>query len=53
MAGVTYRVEFKDDLNEPAWRTLGEVRPGTTTGSFTDQTASGVAKRFYRLVLVL
>ena len=50
--GVTYRVEFKDNLNEPAWRRLADIVPATTTGSFTDAELRGAERRFYRLVLV-
>ena len=50
--GVTYRVEFKESLNEPVWRKLADIVPTTTTGSFTDADLRGAARRFYRLVLV-
>lgn len=46
--GVTYRLQYKDDLNDPTWNDLPEVTATGTTASATDTTATGAA-RFYRV----
>ncbi len=51
IAGRTYRVEFKNDLNEPAWAPLGvEMTASTTTAAATNVINAG--QRFYRVQLV-
>jgi hypothetical protein len=49
LQGLTYSLEYKNDLNEPAWAALPPPLPGT--GSiliFTDNIVVG-ANRFYRI----
>jgi hypothetical protein len=49
--GTTYRVQYKDDLNEPAWTTLGDdVVASGPTASISDPVGS--AQRFYRIIVV-
>lgn len=49
--GHTYRVEFKDELNEATWRPIGTNQFATgTTLSFSDNITA--PQRFYRVVLV-
>ncbi len=49
--GHTYRLEFKDDLNEENWRPLGANHFATSTlESFID--VPEAPQRFYRVVLV-
>ncbi len=49
-AGQEFQVEFKDDLNEPAWLPAGEVVVGTgSIVTFTDQLDDELPQRFYRL----
>jgi hypothetical protein len=49
--GHTYRVEFKNDLNETTWRPLGTNQFATgDTLTFSDTPAA--PQRFYRVVLV-
>jgi hypothetical protein len=50
--GRSYRVEGLNDLGAGTWQTLGNVPATTSTAEFTDQTTSGVAHRFYRVVLL-
>ena len=49
--GHTYRVEFKDDLNEPIWQPLG-TNEIATGASMTISDNSGGLQRFYRIVMV-
>ncbi len=49
--GHTYRVEFKNDLNEPIWQPLGTNEMATGT-SMTISDNPGGPQRFYRVVLV-
>ncbi len=52
VAGQAYRVQYKDDLNEPDWKTLGADE--TATGPImTIHTPTGdQPQRFYRIVQV-
>lgn len=49
-AGVTYRVQYTDDLRAPTWQTLpGEV---TASGPWAFKTDTGFSgRRFYRVVM--
>jgi hypothetical protein len=49
--GKTYRVDYKDSLNEPAWQPLGGNRPaGAETRLTVADTWAGHGQRFYRIV---
>ena len=53
VAGRTYRVQFKDDLERPGWTDLGgEVTADGTQASAVDPDTSAASHRFYRVVLV-
>ena len=48
--GTAYRVLFKDDLSEPAWRVMeSELLAGGDSMYFVDPSAAQVRTRFYRL----
>jgi hypothetical protein len=48
--GLTYRVEFKDDLNAPQWQPLEPAINGDgNLYTFMDITATNVPQRFYRV----
>ena len=47
--GRTFTVQYRDDLVAGTWQTLGTVTAGGPTASFTDTTASGIPRRFYRI----
>ena len=50
--GSSYRVQFKNELNEPNWEDLpGLVSIVGSRVSFTDRTAVNRPQRFYRLVV--
>ena len=50
--GRLYRVEFKDNLSDPAWTRLGsDIRASVATCMATDN-VSAEAHRFYRVRLV-
>lgn len=46
--GVTYTIQYKDDLNATTWQTLTTVSGDGTVKSFTDSGAAG-AQRFYQV----
>jgi hypothetical protein len=46
--GVTYRVEYKNSLNDPAWVLLTTIVGDGTTKAFSDP-GPQVASRFYRI----
>jgi T5SS/PEP-CTERM-associated repeat protein len=48
-AGVTYTVEYKETLNDPAWTKLGTYAGTGSAVTVTDTIAS--ATRFYRVVI--
>ncbi len=53
ITGRSYRVEFKQKLDDPAWTTVsGQVQVNGTTGWIDDSTASPASQRFYRVVLI-
>ncbi len=48
--GATYRVQYKNNLDDPAWTDLpGDVVATGTTAMKTDATVPGIAQRFYRV----
>lgn len=50
--GWSYRVEYKDSLEEPSWHDLpGVVMIAGATASFADQSAASLQRRFYRVRL--
>jgi hypothetical protein len=49
--GKTCRVQYKNNLDDPDWITLGNFP--SPVNSFTDESAAGLPRRFYRLLLVL
>lgn len=51
-AGRTYRVLYKNTLNDPTWQSLGQVTVAGTVGSVIDPTTPDVPTRFYVLELV-
>ncbi|MEO5802199.1 MAG: autotransporter-associated beta strand repeat-containing protein [Verrucomicrobiota bacterium] len=48
--GVTYQVQYKNDLNAVNWSVLGSVTASGSTASITDTTDPVPASRFYRIV---
>ncbi len=51
-AGRTYRVLYKNTLNDPTWQSLGQVTVAGTIGSVIDPTTPDAPTRFYLLELV-
>jgi fibronectin-binding autotransporter adhesin len=49
--GVTYDVQYKESLTDPAWTTLGSVTANGSSASFTDMTNPPADHRFYRVVV--
>jgi hypothetical protein len=47
--GVTYQIQYKDDLNAPNWTVLGSVTASGSSASFTDTTNPPPPQRFYRI----
>jgi hypothetical protein len=50
IAGVKYRVEYKDHLDDSAWTTLAEIVAASDAASVTDN--NGGTQRFYRIMIV-
>jgi hypothetical protein len=52
LPGRTYQVEFKDDLNAPAWTPMGDSQTASSaTLTIVDPAGSG-QERFYRVILL-
>ena len=52
-AGQKYRVQFKNNLSDAQWQTLGSDVTATNTRAITsDPSLGSAAQRFYRLLLV-
>ncbi|HSU53469.1 MAG TPA: autotransporter-associated beta strand repeat-containing protein, partial [Candidatus Dormibacteraeota bacterium] len=49
--GVTYQVQYKDDLTAPTWTVLGTVTATGSTASIDDPTTPPPAHRFYRIIV--
>ena len=49
--GVHYRVEYKDSLDEPVWKLLGEVIADATSAAISDIGVNTRAERFFRIVV--
>jgi len=49
-----YQIQFKDDLNNPAWTNLGGIitASGTTASATDTPVPPTIKRRFYRVVLV-
>ena len=48
--GATYRVQYKNNLDDPEWTDLpGNIIATATTAMQTDATVPGIAQRFYRV----
>jgi hypothetical protein len=47
--GVSYRIQFKDDLGAPEWQTLSTLEATSSTASITDPLATAPQQRFYRI----
>jgi YVTN family beta-propeller protein len=51
LPGLTFRVQYKDDLEDPAWLDLPGDIPATNTAAFKlDTTPATNATRFYRII---
>jgi hypothetical protein len=50
--GTTYRVLYKNDLNEPAWQPVAEFVAAGESAYFVDSASKTKAHRFYRLEVV-
>lgn len=50
-SGVSYQVQYKDDLNDATWSVLGSVTASGPTASIIDTTNPPAPKRFYRVVV--
>jgi hypothetical protein len=47
-SGKTYRLEYKDDLNQTSWSTLGDFNATSSITSATNA-VSGTPQRYYRV----
>jgi hypothetical protein len=50
--GRTYRLEYKDDLTQPAWQPVGQTQATSASASLVDLSAVGRVQRFYRVMLM-
>jgi hypothetical protein len=50
--GRTYRLDYKEALEEPAWQPLGSQTVATASELTFADTTAGAGQRFYRVVLV-
>jgi len=50
VAGKTYRVEYKDDLNAPSWAPLGGSIAGNGSPSVFSEAVAARPQRFYRVI---
>ncbi len=49
-AGLSYQVQYKDDLGDPIWQNAGPPLIGTATSPLTDLLTVTNAQRFYRIL---
>jgi autotransporter-associated beta strand protein len=49
--GVTYEVQYKNNLTDPNWTVLGAVTATGSTASIVDNTDPAPTRRFYRVVI--
>jgi hypothetical protein len=52
IAGHSYRLEYKDDLEDANWNAAGSNILATEASAMTTDPAGGVSQRFYRVVLL-
>jgi hypothetical protein len=52
IAGKTYRVEYKNNLSDPTWTTLGGNRLATSATLTIDDHIGGQSQRFYRVLVI-
>jgi hypothetical protein len=52
VVGKKYKVEYRDELNNGWSELTGEITAATTTTNVFDPAATGLPKRFYRVLLV-
>lgn len=52
LAGRTYQVQFKGDLNQVSWSILGQFPATASTVTALDSSAAASSRRFYRIVLM-
>jgi hypothetical protein len=50
--GRVYRAEFKEQLGDAAWQSVGELTATGSSASISDSTTVGKTQRFYRVVLL-
>ena len=51
--GKTYRVQYTDSVLNPEWHVLvGDITATSSTSEKQDTTSAGIARRFYRVLLV-
>jgi hypothetical protein len=51
-AGSTYRVQFKNTLDDSTWQTLTDLVATGVATTFTDSATQGVTERYYRVLLI-
>ncbi len=52
-SGLKYRVQYKTNLTDPTWQTLGvDILATNTMTSVTDSSSSSGSQRFYRILVV-
>lgn len=52
IAGKTYRIEYKDNLNAAAWTALGGGRLATSAALIVEDNLGAQPQRFYRVLVV-
>ncbi len=52
IAGKTYRVEYKDALDDPVWTALGSDLTATTSALIITDNIGANSQRFYRVLVV-
>jgi hypothetical protein len=52
IAGYTYQVQYKNNLTDPTWLSLGAASLATGDAFVVDDSLTAQSQRFYRLVIV-
>ena len=52
MAGQTYQVQYKTDMNQSNWNNLGSPLTATNVSATASDTIGPDPKRFYRVMLL-